>query len=48
MSATFMHQEGEQSANGLNFSPLERIKIEKHYGGGATLAFISNKHDELA
>ncbi|WP_237574148.1 TAL effector repeat-containing protein, partial [Mycetohabitans sp. B7] len=43
-----MHQEDKRSANGLNLSALERIKIKKHYGGGATLAFISNQHDELA
>ncbi|MEJ2768022.1 TAL effector repeat-containing protein [Mycetohabitans sp. B46] len=29
-------------------NPVRFIKIEKHYGGGTTLAFISNKHDELA
>jgi hypothetical protein len=48
MPATCVYREGKQLADWLNLSPLERSKIEKHYGGAATLAFISNKHDELA
>jgi hypothetical protein len=47
MSTAFVDQD-KQMANRLNLSPLERSKIEKHYGGATTLAFISNKQNELA